>query len=67
MDEETEDEVETSFHRFMRFQEFEKILSTPKKKVERRQSDTEHYSDVSDYVSENAKFTRGRGRGSSPA
>ena len=67
MDDETEDELETSFHKFMRFQEFEKRRSNPKKKIERRQSDTEHYSDISDYASETGKVTKGRGRGKSPA
>ena len=69
MDGETEDELETSFHKFVRFQEFEKRRSTPKKKINQKlnQSDTEHYTDISDYASETGKVTKGRGRVKSPA
>ena len=69
VDGETEDELETSFHKFVRFQEFEKRRSTPKKKINQtlNQSETEHYTDISDYASETGKVTKGRGRGKSPA
>ena len=68
VDGETEDELETSFHKFVRFQEFEMRRSTPKKKINQKlnQSDTEHYTDISDYASETGKVTKGRGRGKSP-